>query len=242
MRISVENRTRFLEKLKKVVGPTPRGRLPGEFSPDRCERSTMISSDPDTDESSFTTVMSRLRAGDEHAAGEVFQRYVHRLIALASRQFDARVRSKEDPEDVVNSVLKSFFRSDDGSPYELSDWEALWRLLATITIRKCIARRQFWKAARRDVGREIGPPAEPEPDWMEAIARGPTPEQAMALAEAIEQILSQLPSDHRTIAEYYLQNYPQAEIADRCHCSERTVRRVGERIRELLGEEIETQT
>jgi hypothetical protein len=42
----------------------------------------------------------------------VFRRFVHRLIALAARQFDAWIRDRADVENVVLSAYKSFFRSN----------------------------------------------------------------------------------------------------------------------------------
>lgn len=188
-----------------------------------------------TTDPSFTLVITRLRAGDQDAASEVFRRFVHRLIALASRQFDARFRSKEDPEDVVLSVLRSFIQRDVRSPFDLYDWDGLWALLASITVRKCSARREFWKAARRDVEREVARAVEPEGvEWHEAIARGPTPEQAAILAEMIELLISRLEVSHREIAQRYLEGYTPVEIAKRCSCSERTVGRVVARLREWL--------
>ena len=190
-----------------------------------------------TTESSFDLVMSKLRSGDEDAATEVFRRFVHRLIALASRQFDSRSRSKEDPEDVVLSVYKSFFRRDVRSPFELSDWEGLWNILATITIRKCIDRHHFWKAARRDVTRETSPSDDSSDDeWREAIDRGPTPDQAMILTETLDRLFRRFDLEHREIAILFFDGYTAAEIGERCQCSERTVQRVVARFRQGLNE------
>jgi RNA polymerase sigma-70 factor (ECF subfamily) len=186
---------------------------------------------------SFFQVMSRLRAGDKEAAAEVFRRFVTRLIALASHQFEARLRGKADPEDVVQSVYKSFFRRDDRLPYKLSDWEALWALLAAITVRKCRDRREFWRAARRDPNREAASGHDPEAEaWWEAVEKGPTPLQATILADTLEQLLRPLDPRDRVIAEMSFQGYTADEIADRCDCSERTVRRVMTRIRTRIRE------
>ncbi len=188
---------------------------------------------------SFSAVISRLRAGDEEAAAEIFRRYVDRLIALASRQLDTRFRAKADPEDVVQSVYNSFFRRerDNRSPYDLSDWEGLWSLLATITIHKCFNRKEFWRAARRDVGREAVPGPDPDsgPCW-DAIDRGPTPLQATVLSDTLEELIRRLAPSQRVMAELSFQGYTAPEVAHRCGCSERTVARVLRRIRDLLGE------
>jgi RNA polymerase sigma-70 factor (ECF subfamily) len=185
---------------------------------------------------SFATVMTRLRDGDEEAATEVFGRFVHRLVALASRQFEARFRAKADPEDVVQSVYRSFFRRQGSSPYELADWDGLWALLATITVRKCIARHQYWRAARRDIAREHDPSAETSAgSWWEAVDREPTPDHAAVLADMLEQLVRQFGPRERAIAELTLQGYTHLEIAEHCDCSERTVARVIRRIRGWLA-------
>ena len=53
--------------------------------------------------------MERLRAGDDEAAREVFDRFARRLVGLARRRFDRRLAHRVDPEDVVQSAFKSFF-------------------------------------------------------------------------------------------------------------------------------------
>jgi RNA polymerase sigma-70 factor, ECF subfamily len=184
---------------------------------------------------SFAIVMSKLKAGDQQAAAEIFRRFVHRLVALASRQFEDRFRSKVDPEDVVQSVYQSFFRRNDRSPFELSDWDSLWALLATITVRKCYDHHEFWRAAKRDVRRETQPDPDPTAEtWWTAIDREPTPFQATVLADTLEQVIRELEPQQRTIAELTLQGYTAVEIALRCDCSERTVARVIHRIRQRM--------
>ena len=181
---------------------------------------------------SFAIIMSKLNAGDQQAAAEIFRKFVHRLVALASRQFEDRFRSKADPEEVVQSVYESFFRRNDRSPFELSDWDSLWALLATITVRKCCDQHEFWRAAKRDVRREAQPDPDPTAEtWFEAIDREPTPFQATVLADTLEQIVRQLEPRERKIAELTLQGYTAVEIAGLCDCSERTVARVIQRIR-----------
>src|SRR4051794_6813774 len=84
------------------------------------EATSMAASD------SFTDVMARLRAGDEAAAREVFQRFVGKLIRLARRRFDATLRHKVDPEDVVQSAYKSFFVRYGEGKLTVQDWGNLW--------------------------------------------------------------------------------------------------------------------
>jgi len=186
-------------------------------------------------DASLAVVMSRLREGDPSAASIIFDRFVHRLTALASRQLDIRFRAKAEPEDVVQSVYRSFFLRDERSPFELADWDSLWSLLATITVHKCLDKRSYWLAARRDVGRELGQRRDgTDAELWNAIDRGPTPLQASVLTDILESVLVAFPPKHRVLAEMSFQGYTAVEIASRCDCSERTVARVVARIKELL--------
>src|SRR5260370_29102547 len=98
--------------------------------------------------------MARLRAGDQAAAREVLERFVDKLVRPARRQFDAALRGKVDPEDVVQSAYKSFFLRYGAGKLEIHDWGNLWALLTVITLRKCLDRVEYHRAERRDVRRE----------------------------------------------------------------------------------------
>src|SRR4051812_14113370 len=102
------------------------------------------------DEESFADLMARLRAGDQDAAARVYQHFARRLIGLARSRLDGLMRRKEDPEDVVQSVFRSFFARQAGGQFDLDDWNSLWSLLTVITLRKCGHRVEYFRAARRD--------------------------------------------------------------------------------------------
>lgn len=186
--------------------------------------------------SSFADLMGRLRAGDQDAAREVFDRFVQSLVSLARRQFDAVLRRKVDPEDVVQSAYKSFFLRFGEGKLHVRDWDNLWGLLTVITLRKCFDRVEYHQAERRDVRRES--PAQPAGDgaepWWEAIAREPTPDEAAVLAETVEGLLRDLTPDERPVLEMSLQGYTTAEIAAALGRPERSVRRLREQVRKRL--------
>jgi RNA polymerase sigma-70 factor (ECF subfamily) len=186
--------------------------------------------------SSFADVMARLRAGDEAAAREVFQRFVRRLVRLARERFGQALRRRVDPEDAVQSAYKSFFLRYGAGKLEVQDWGSLWSLLTVITLRKCVDRVDYHRAQRRDIRRETRAHAETtgsEP-WWEAVSREPTPEEAAVLAETVEHILRGLEENERPMLEMSLQGYTSEEIGKRLGVSERTVRRVRERVRKRL--------
>jgi RNA polymerase sigma-70 factor (ECF subfamily) len=189
---------------------------------------------------SFTQLMSRLKAGDQAAAAEVFGRYTRRLVALAANQFDSWLRLKVDVEGVVQSAFKSFFvRQGEGQFEGLADWDNLWGLLTVITLRKCYRRHEYLQAECRDPTREVARlnQAGSAENRLEAIDREPTPLEAAILAETVERLLGSLAPPERAIVELSLQGYSTTEIAERLDRSQRTVRRVRDRVKHRLERE-----
>src|SRR4051794_22331363 len=99
-----------------------------------------------TGDGSFDNIMTRLRAGDDGTTREVFRRFAARLIGLARSQLDSRIIRKEDPEDVVQSVYRSFFRRAADGQFACDTWGDLWSLLTVITVRKCRDRADYFRA------------------------------------------------------------------------------------------------
>src|SRR5439155_26063117 len=112
------------------------------------------------------------------AARAAFDHFTRRLIALAHRHLDGRLRLKVDPEDVVQSVYKSFLVRYGADRLAGEDEHGLWALLTRITLRKCADRARYHRAGRRDAAREeaagdVGP-------WQDVAGREPTPDEAAA--------------------------------------------------------------
>jgi RNA polymerase sigma-70 factor (ECF subfamily) len=190
------------------------------------------------DDSSFADLMTRLRAGDEAAAAVVFHRFAQQLIRLARLHLDTQIRQKVDPEDVAQSVYKSFFLRHAEGQYQLANWPSLWGLLTVITLRKCARWQEHFRTQGRDVGAEV--PCHPAgdssgPGW-EALAREPSPAEAALLAETVAQLLAGLEGRDREIVTLALQGYRAPEISDRLRRPERTVYRVLRRIEQRLQE------
>jgi RNA polymerase sigma-70 factor (ECF subfamily) len=139
----------------------------------------------------------------------------------------AALRQKEDPEDVVQSAFKSFFRRQAGRPYDLAGWDNLWSLLALITVRKCQDRAAAFGAARRDVSREAVAA-------VDVFARDPTPSEAAMLAETLEGVLRGLDERDRKLVVLSLQGYTVPEVSAELGCTERTVYRVLARVKKRL--------
>jgi RNA polymerase sigma-70 factor (ECF subfamily) len=189
-----------------------------------------------TPEASFEKLMADLKAGNQEAAAQIFQRFAHRLIALARSRLNAVIRQKVDPDDVVQSVFRSFFARQADGQWNLESWESLWGLLALITVRKCGHHIEYFRAERRDVHREVPgtPAADDSSSSWQTMARDPTASEVAMLAETVETLLSSLEPRDRQIVERSLQGEGAVEISTRVGCTERTVRRVLERVRKRL--------
>jgi RNA polymerase sigma-70 factor (ECF subfamily) len=183
----------------------------------------------------FADLMERLRGGDEDAARGVFDRFARRLVGLAASRLPPALSSKLDAEDVVQSVLRSFFlRQADGRFY-VDSWDELWTLLTVLTVRKCGHKVGHFRAGRRDFRRETSPApaADSAPGW-DTVAPDPTPSEAALLTETLQQVLDGLREDQRPIVLLRLQGYLHREISERVGCTERTVERVLKSVRGAL--------
>ena len=177
---------------------------------------------------------------DDSAARAVFNRYAARLIQLARMRLDQRTRQKVDPEDVVQSVFRSFFTRQADGRFDLATWDDLWSLLAVITLRKCRRQAVAFRAGRRDVRREVHASQLPEPDQgcLEAAGSEPTPEEVVSLIETVEGLLGTANEVERQIILLRLQGYTPPEIAGEVGgISERKVYRVLAQARKRLQDE-----
>lgn len=186
---------------------------------------------------SFAELMAQLRKGENQAAAHVFHRFASRLVALARKQLDPKILQKVDPEDVMQSVFRSFFtRNAAGQLGEFESWDNLWGMLVVMTQRKCGRRIDYFHAARRDVQLEVqGQPPEEQSrsDWGISDDE-PTPSEAAMLTETIERLMKFLQGRHREILALSLQGYSAPEISAQVSCTERTVYRVLDRVKEWL--------
>jgi RNA polymerase sigma-70 factor (ECF subfamily) len=184
-------------------------------------------------DSSFINLMDRLREGNDEAASRVFHRFARQLIELARGHLDPQTRQKVDPEDVIQSVFLSFFTRHAEGQFDLENWGSLWGMLTVLTVRKCGQRMRHFRAARRSVRREVSG-SEGDGDGWAALDRDPTPPEAVALTEILQDVMRGLDASERPILAYSLQGQTVAEISERVARTERTVQRVLQRLRQRL--------
>jgi DNA-directed RNA polymerase specialized sigma24 family protein len=190
---------------------------------------------------SVTRLIQVLRSGDQAerdlAARLIWRRYFRDLLELARNNLNRRIRRREDEEDVVLSMYKSFCLRQQRGEFDLAGRDALWNLLVTITLRKArnAAKRQMRE--KRDVAREVTLTDRDEAESAEWAleqmdAADPSPAEAALLNEALERRLEVLADPElRQIALWRLEGYTNREISHRLDRTERSVERRMERIR-----------
>ena len=191
---------------------------------------------------SVTRLIIDLRSDEpavrEVAARLVWGRYFRELLALARSHLSARIRSREDEEDVLQSMYKSFCMRQRRGDFDLANRDELWNLLVQITLRKARNAANRHLQGKRDVRREDAEAADrsggdlPGTILDQIDSDGPTPAEAALLNEALERRFQMLNDPGlRQIALWKLEGYTNPEIAAQLDCTLRTVERKLERIR-----------
>jgi RNA polymerase sigma-70 factor, ECF subfamily len=177
--------------------------------------------------------MAGWQRGDQQAARELYQLYAGRLIELARGRLSGKLAARVDAEDVVQSAYRSFFCGARDGLYHLERGDDLWLLLVGITLNKVRLRVRSHAAQKRAVEREQHFGSEDSLLGLQAFvaSREPSPLEAVALTDALEQLMRHLDPLDRRMLELRLQGYNLDEIASATDRSERTVIRTLEEIK-----------
>jgi DNA-directed RNA polymerase specialized sigma24 family protein len=201
------------------------------------------------DYGSITRLITDLKEGQDvtRAQQELWDRYFHRVAALARKKLQGVRRTTEDEEDVAVSVLKSLFlRIGDHRFPLLCDRHNLWPLLVKITACKAINLRNRLRAAKRGGRKMLSDSAirpnkgkEVSRQIDEIVSREPTPGFAVQLAEEYQRLLDDLPNeDLKLVAQRKVEAYTNQEIAEELGVTERTVERKLKLLRRIWEREV----
>jgi RNA polymerase sigma factor (sigma-70 family) len=179
-------------------------------------------------------LLERFRDGDDRAADALFSRYFERLTLLARSRLSPRLARRTDPEDIVMSAYRSFFVGVRTGRFALGRGGDLWRLLASITKHRLLRQARHERADRRSVDTEFPLDSVEEHRFLGRHPE-PTPEEAVALTDELEWVLSQLSVFGRRVLELRLQGALLSEIVEDTGRSERTIRRTLGEIRDILA-------
>jgi RNA polymerase sigma-70 factor (ECF subfamily) len=179
--------------------------------------------------------LRRVRSGQSDAATELYLRYAERLRALVVVQCGIDLAPRVGPEDIVQSVFRTFFRRVAGGQYDVPEGEELWQLFLVIALHKVRSTASFHRAAKRDVrvtttglsetlaSRQLVAPDE--------LAR-------TTLSLVIDELLDGLPDSMRAIVELRIEGREVEEIVSRTQRSRRSVERALQEFRVRLSEVI----
>lgn len=182
-------------------------------------------------------LLSRWSHGEESAADQLFERYALRTWKLAENLIAQRLKPRFDGNDIVQSVFRTFLRRSREGELDVPASDTLWHLLAAVAHNKIRRRVAHHRMQRRNVDREqsAGSPdaaTSPPEEWLDVE---PTADDAVALIDEVQAVLSTANPREADIFRYCLEGHSTPEIAQLVGCSRWSVRRVLDR----LGEELQ---
>jgi RNA polymerase sigma-70 factor (ECF subfamily) len=183
---------------------------------------------PPQPDASDHSLLKRVRAGEQDAATALYLRYAGHLRAIAAAQTSPALATRVDPEDIVQSVFRTFFRRVGEDQYDVPAGDDLWRLFLVIALHKIRNAATHHRAAKRDIRQtvHIG-------DEGRRVEAAEGDETGLAvLRMVIDEALDRLPDGTRRIVELRIDGHEVAEIADRVGRSKRSVERVLQQFRD----------
>lgn len=199
----------------------------------------MSADSPDSGSSggSDHSLVKRFREGEQDAATELFLKYGARLQALARSQTSRALASRFDPEDVIQSVFRTFFRRAAKGLYDVPEGDELWQLLLVLALNKIRDLAAHHGAQKRDVKRtqdtgEMGGTLPSQSSMQQTSMQ--------TLEVVLDDFLGNLPETQATVARLRMEGYQVDEIAQRTGRSKRTIERILNSLRQHLITRLDT--
>ncbi|MGO8753221.1 MAG: RNA polymerase sigma factor [Thermoguttaceae bacterium] len=181
------------------------------------------------------SLLRGVNAATASGAEKLDREYRQKLHALADRGMDNRLRRREDPDDIVQSVLGTVFRRAAHGQLHFKHTNELWRLLATVTRHKIIKHAEHQKAKKRT------PKAEEYQDADALFDREPMADQIAVTKDLIDKMLKGLDQSYSKIALLLREGHSERAIAEQLGCTRSAVTtkigRLRKRLQALLEED-----
>lgn len=130
-------------------------------------------------------LLQRWHAGDESALAALVHEHLDWLRQHVERRLGGFLRARGDTDDYLQDALLDFLR--DGPRFQVRDGAQLRALLARIAENTLRDRNDWFRARRRRLASEVGPPVAVDRDSVlpldPALQRGTTPSQAATRTE-----------------------------------------------------------
>jgi len=176
-----------------------------------------------------------LRQGEARTLGDFWQHYGPMLERLDDKNLGKGIRPRLGPDDVVQSVCRTFFRRAKEGQFELNDQDALWRLLVAITLTKIREKTRYHMRAKRAMQNETALGGDDEDGIGARIASSqPSPDELAEFSDLLDATLAGLDEEERQVLQLKLQDLTHDEVAAQIGCSERTVRRILKKVQSRL--------
>lgn len=180
-------------------------------------------------------LLRRYRDGEADAATALYVRYAKRLQLLARAQAGKDLAIRIDPEDVVQSVFRTFFRRVAAGHYAIPDGEELWKLLLVIALNKVRELGVYHRAAKRDVGNTAPLVAALEQLMGQRTAHD---ESFAVLRMTVDDILRDLSDVQKRMILLRIEGHGVDHIAQVTERAKRSVERVLQAFRARLQAEL----
>jgi len=185
------------------------------------------------------SLLRRFRRGSQDAATQLYLRYAQRLRSLVRARCSPQLARRVEPDDIVQSIFRRFFRRVSRGDYDVPPGEELWGLFLVIALNKIRSEEAFHRADKRDV--RLAATGESPQHLLETQPAGD--DGAFAVLQlTIDDVLEALPPQSRLMIELHIQGYDVADIARRTGRSKRTVERNLQEFRARLRRLLEGKT
>jgi len=194
---------------------------------------------PDDFAATDRTLVRRFQSGQNAAATELYVRYAERLAKLARSSMSPRLNSRFDPEDVVQSVFRTFFRRANEPFFQVPSGDQIWQLLLAIATNKVRKLGRHARQQKRDVGRTVTMDEAGTAGGASGVTGGAEHESLAILEMVLRDVLAELPDYQRTMIEMRIEGYTTEEIAAKTQRCTRTVERIVQRFRDQMSRIVE---
>ena len=185
------------------------------------------------DSGDFLELMRRVRAGDDHAARELYQQYGRHLLRLVRRRLHQPLRSHFDSADFTQSVWSAFFAASRTCSFDTP--QALLRFLEKVASRKVAgAYRRGTQTAKdqsyRNLPLDTRPLDSDSPSPNHLASADPTPSQEAVANERWERLLNSQSPLGQAMLTLRRQGFTIEEIAKLTNVAPKTVQRLLRRL------------
>jgi RNA polymerase sigma factor (sigma-70 family) len=189
-----------------------------------------------SDVTEVNRLIDRYVAGDPAAFAALYAEYGEVVREAIRRRLPDRLRQEYDSLDFAQDVWASFCQLPPGQ-HRFDSPEELGGFLARVAYNKVIdACRRRLGSKTYDVTREQALVKAADGTDVPVPGREPSPSQWVIAGEKWAVIAATLPPQHLAVIDRLREGFTQQEVADMVGVTDRTVRRIVERVRELCEE------